>query len=127
MEDGRPPMTHRISKTILAGALLALSMLAGSLRAGVIDLDSTAGLLNSVTPATVTITPHPLWQPNNPVNPGDPTDTSAVWISYDATGYGDAVYQPPSNVLISFFQPFTSGNGFLTLNVWADDTAEGLL
>jgi len=117
-------MKRTFTTTILTGALLALSALAGSLNASVIDLDSKAGLLSSVAPfTTVTITPHPLWEPNNPINPGDPTDTSAVWISYAPTGFGDSVFQPQSNIPISIFQPFTSGAGFLTMNVWADDTA----
>jgi hypothetical protein len=120
-------MTLRISTSILAGALLALSTLAGPLHAGVIDLDSAPGLLNSASPFTVGITPHPLWQSNSPVNPGDPSDTSAVWISYAPTGYGDGVFQAQSNVPIRIFQPFTSGAGILTLNVWADDTADVLL
>src|SRR4051812_27172395 len=120
-------MKRIMSTTVLAGALLALSALAGSLRAGVIDLDSKAGLANSVAGSTVTITRHDLWQPNNPLNPGDPTDTSAVWISWDLTGYKDPVFQPKSGTPISFFQPFISGAGFLTLNVWADDTAEVFL
>jgi len=120
-------MKRIISTTLLAGALLALSTPAGSLRAGVIDLDSKAGLVNSVSASTVAITPHPLWEPNNPVNPGDPTDLSAVWISYADTGFGGADFQPQSNTPISIFQPFTSGAGFLNLNVWADDTAEVFL
>src|SRR5213075_2001674 len=63
------PMKRIISTTVLAGALLALSALAGPLHAGVIYLDSAAGLLNSASPLTVAITPHDLWQTNNPVNP----------------------------------------------------------
>ena len=59
--------------------------------------------------------------------PGDSNDTSAVWISYDHTGYGEGVFQPKSDTPISIFQPFTSGAGFLILKVWADDTAEVFL
>src|SRR5450759_1121239 len=43
---------------------------------------------------TVATTPHYAWQANNPVNPGNSTDNSAVWISYADTGYGGTQFQP---------------------------------
>jgi hypothetical protein len=109
--------------------LISLLSLAASSHASVIHLDSAPGLFNSISGATVAITPHSLWQQNNPVNPGDSSDTSAVWISYALTGYGDSYYQPPAGTdpAVSVFQNFTSGAGLLNLKVWADDTAEVLL
>jgi hypothetical protein len=114
---------------LLAGAVLTLGVISGQLQAGVINLDSLPGLPNSLTPATVAISVHPSWEPNNPVNPGNPADTSAVWISYDYTGYKDPVFQPYEGTtpVVSIFENFVSGPGFLTLNVWADDTSEVLL
>lgn len=89
-------------------------------------LNSTPGLTTSLGPVTVAITPHPAWQPNNPVNPGDPTDTSAVWISYKLSGYGDPEFQPFNGTVpvVSVFKNFASGAGDFFLNVWADDTAD---
>lgn len=109
--------------------LLSLLSLSASSYASVIHLDSAPGLFNSITGATVAITPHALWQQNNPVNPGDSSDNAAVWISYALTGYGDSSFQPPNGTdsVMSVIQSFTSAAGLLNLKVWADDTAEVLL
>jgi hypothetical protein len=99
-------------------------------RADVVELDSRQGLPTSLPGIySVTITPHPLWQPNNPTNPGDSTDSSAVWISDAKTGYGDSQFQPymGTTPVVSIFDNFQSGQGTLHLNVWADDTADVLL
>jgi hypothetical protein len=71
----------------------------------------------------------PLWQPNNPQNPGDLNDTSAVWISDAETGYGDSQFQPYEGTtpVVTVVENFQSGLGFLQLNVWADDTADVIL
>jgi len=78
---------------------------------------------------TVAITPDPWWEPNNPVNPGDPTDTSALWISYGDTGYGGSQFQPTEGTtpVVTVTDTFDSGAGTLFLDVWADDTADVLL
>lgn len=110
-------------------ALFSLIVLSSSAHAGTILLTSVPGLPNSLTPETVAITPHSAWAPNNPQNPMDPNDTSAVWISYAATGYGDPIWQPYSGTepVVSIFHNFTSNAGYLRLYVWADDTAQVLL
>jgi hypothetical protein len=117
--------TISLIRSLLPGALLAIATLSGSLCASTIHLDSQVGLANTLSSGTVAITPHLLWQSNNPVNPGDPTDTSAIWISYAFTGVGDADFQPEMDQtpVVTITDSFTSGSGFLTLNVWADDTA----
>lgn len=117
--------------------LLSLTLLlAGFAVAGTINLDSTAGLtavcdLGSVYPCstTVAVTPHPAWQANNPVNPGNSSDTSAVWISYALTGYGNSQFQPymGTTPVATVVDSFTSSAGLLTMNVWSDDTADVIL
>jgi hypothetical protein len=105
-------------------------LLAGIASADVIDLDSRAGLTTNLPGVTtVTITPDPLWEPNNPQNPGDPSDSSAVWISDIESGYGDSQFQPYEGTtpVVTVFDNFVSGAGLLTLNVWADDTADVIL
>lgn len=100
--------------------------------AAAVLLNSTAGLPADVTyngigmTATVTVNAHPSWQPNNPVNPGDPADSSAVWISYAKTGYFDSQFQPYQGTtpVFSVTKGFVSGAGMLNLHVWADDTAD---
>lgn len=113
----------------LAGTVLTLGIVAGTIQANVINLDSQPGLSNSINSATVAITPHPVWQANHPVNPGNAADTSAVWISYALTGYGDPTFQPymGTTPVVSIFDNFVSGDGALDLNVWADDTAQVFL
>lgn len=98
--------------------------------AGTILIDSQEGLFTSfANVATVAITPHPAWEPNNPVNPGDPNDGSAIWISYADTGYGGSEFQPSAgeSPVATVFDTFRSGAGMLTIYVWADDTAGILL
>lgn len=94
--------------------------------AGTIHLNSAPGLATSLGPTTVAITPHSLWQVNNPVNPGDPSDSSAVWISYMLSGFNGSQFQPHMGTtpVVSIFKNFTSSAGQLFLNVWADDTAD---
>jgi hypothetical protein len=110
-------------------SIVSILSFCAAAQAGTIGLNSQPGLANSLTPETVAITPHYLWQPNNPVNPMDPEDSSAVWISYAPTGYNDSSFQPYNGTspAVSIFHNFTSGPGYLRLNVWADDTAEVLL
>jgi len=109
-------------KNVLIGGIFAF----GLLHAGTIDLDSQPGLANSVSGATVLIGTHPWWQTNNPQNPGDPNDTSAVWISYGSTGFDGPVFQPFGGLsaVASIFHTFTSGAGALNLQVWSDDTTQ---
>src|SRR5687767_9893326 len=114
---------------LMTTAVLSLVILSAPAHAGLIILNSQPGLSNSLTPATVAITPHPAWQPNNPANPWNSTDKPAVWISYAGTGYGDPNFQPYNGTtpVVSIFENFTSAAGILTLNVWADDTSQVLL
>jgi hypothetical protein len=107
----------------------------GLLQASSIVLNSQAGLglvctwndagdicTPTATGTTVAITPHPVWQGNNPVNPGAP-DNSAVWISYAKTGHGEAVLAPfRADVPVWSLTQQISGT-WLNLHVWADDTA----
>jgi hypothetical protein len=120
-------------------------LFAGTASADLLHIDSGAGLqycLGDVTvaaslpcateaphTATVTITPHPAWEQNNPANPGDPSDHSAVWISYKASGYGDSEFQASmgETPVVTILYPFTSEQGRLLLRVWADDTAKVVL
>jgi len=111
---------------------VVLSALAwcGMASAATIAIDSQQGLFTSFAgAATVAITPHSAWEPNNPVNPGDATDRAAVWISYADTGFGGTQFQPPDgeSPVVTIYDTFLSGAGMLTLNVWADDTASVLL
>jgi hypothetical protein len=112
-------------------AVACLIVFFGStVRADVLDLDSRAGLATNLPGInTVTITPDPLWQSNNPQNPGDPNDTSAVWISDTESGYGDSQFQPYEGTtpVVTVIENFQSGQGLLQLNVWADDTADVIL
>jgi hypothetical protein len=118
-------MTH----PMLLGALVSFGLACSISHAGVIILNSQPGLANSLTPATVAITPAPAWQQNNPVNPGDPSESSAIWISHSETGYGDSDFQPfnGQTPVVRIYHDFTSAAGFLNLKVWADDTTEVLL
>jgi hypothetical protein len=115
----------------ITATIFSICMLFGGVAsADVIDLDSHAGLTTSLPGiTTVAITPDPLWQPNNPQNPGDPNDTSAVWISNGLSGYGDSQFQPYEGTtpVVTVFQDFVSGPGLLNLDVWADDTADVIL
>lgn len=107
-----------------------LLVFGGVARADVVELDSMAGLPTSIQGTdTVTITPHPLWEPNHPQNPGDASDYSAVWISDMQSGYGDSQFQPyeGQTPVVDVFDNFSSGAGLLHLDVWADDTADVIL
>ena len=97
--------------------------------ASLIDLDSGPGLTTNLPQVTVAVNPYPRWQQNDPVNPGDPSDTSAVWVSYADTGYFGSVFQPSEGTtsVVTVSDTFSSDAGTLTLNVWADDTADVLL
>ena len=85
------------------------------------------GAIGGGTGTTVAITPHPLWQVNNPFG------SEAVWISYADTGYGGSVLAPPNgsatnldgtHVIMTVTDSFAAGIGdSLHLTVWADDTA----
>jgi hypothetical protein len=117
-------------RTLFAAAACWIVISSGVICADVIDLDSGAGLATNLPGVdTVTITPDPLWQSNNPRNPGDPNDTSAVWISDGETGYGDSEFQPYEGTtpVVTVLENFQSGQGLLQLNVWADDTADVIL
>ncbi len=99
-------------------------------QASTIGLDSRAGLNVYVystgqNGSTVEIAPHPVWTPDHPVNPGDSSDNSAIWISYADTGYQGAHFQPymGDSPVMRVWETFVSGAGLLTLKVWADDTA----
>lgn len=122
--DGR-----KITLWIAAVTCLLAAMPA---KAGLILLNSGAGLSYSnlissgqtggvgASGTTVAITPHPLWQSNNP------NGSSAVWISYANTGYGGSHFQPfaGSTPVVSIFETFTnSGPNWLTLDIWSDDSA----
>lgn len=108
-----------------------LSCVSSALGATVL-LNSAAGLAADVnyngigSTTTVAVAPHPSWQVNNPVNPGDPADSSAVWISYAKTGYADSNFQPYQGItpVFSVIKGFASGAGLLNLKVWADDSAD---
>jgi hypothetical protein len=109
------------------GGLLLVLLISGIAAANTINSTAgksvTVGAFGAVaagTYSTVAITTHPAWQPNFP------DSSTAVWISYGLTGYGDSLFQPyeGTNVVASVFDTFTSANGdYLDLKVWSDDTA----
>jgi len=109
--------------------MVAFLLFSGVASADLLLLDSGPGLLTSFGTTTVAITPHPWWEPNNPVNPGDSGDSSAVWISFADTGYGGTHFQPTEGTtpVVTVFDTFSSDAGMLSLNVWADDTADVIL
>lgn len=113
----------------LARSILIFGVFCSVASADLLTLDSQSGLTTSAGVTTVAVTPDPLWQLNGPVNPGDAADTSAVWISYKDTGYGDSQYQSYEGTtpVVTVFDTFDSGAGTLLLDVWADDTADVLL
>jgi len=117
----------RILKAV--APMAAFLLFSGVASADLLLLDSAPGLLTSFGSTTVAITPHPFWEPNNPVNPGDPNDTSAVWISYEDNGYGGSQFQQTEGTkpVVTVFDTFSSDPGMLTLDVWADDTADVIL
>jgi hypothetical protein len=117
-------------RTLSAAVAYLIVSSSGIVRADVIDLDSRAGLATNLPGIeTVTVTPDPLWQPNDPQNPGDSNDSSAVWISDAESGYGDSQFQPYEGTtpVVTVLENFQSGQGLLQLNVWADDTADVIL
>ena len=103
---------------------------AATVTATTITLDSQSGMNVYVYATqnwtnTVAIAAHPVWMTNNPANPGDPTDHSAVWISYADTGYQGSNFQPYEGAapVMRISQTFSSGVGLFMLQVWADDAA----
>ncbi len=99
-----------------------------------VDIVSVAGndiitpTANSISTNTITvaITPHPLWQANNPLGRG------AVWVSNALTGVNpDNQSQPTvdtgdadADIIFTIDETFTiSDKGILDLTIWADDTA----
>jgi hypothetical protein len=101
---------------------------AATATATTITLDSKSGLNVYVYGSenwtnTVAIAAHPAWMPNNPTNPGDPTDNSAVWISYADTGYQGSNFQPYEGTtpVMNIVQTFSAGAGLFTFKIWADD------
>jgi hypothetical protein len=110
--------------------VLSAIVWSGVVSAATINIDSRQGLFTSFAGIqTVAITPHSVWEANRPVNPGDPTDTAAIWISYADTGFGGTQFQPAAagTPVVTIFDTFQSGAGMLMLYVWADDTASVLL
>ena len=123
------PVKSMINKCFGRMAFTAL-LFNGVAFADLLLLNSGAGLTTSMGGVTtVAVDPHPSWQSNNPVNPGDPTDTSAVWISFADTGYGGNHLQPfeGTTPVVTIYDQFQSDPGMLLLNVWADDSADVLL
>lgn len=118
-----------MNRRMLIGAIVSLGAVCSISHAGVIFLNSQPGLANSLTAATVAITPEPRWQPNNPTIPGGTGSSSAVWISHVESGFGDSHFVPFGGIVhvMSVYHDFTSAAGILNLSVWADDTAEVLL
>jgi hypothetical protein len=103
-----------------------MALWCGAASAATIAIDSQQGLFTSFAGVeTVAISPHSAWEPNHPVNPGDSTDSAAIWISYADTGVGGAHFQQAggTTLVATVFDTFGSGEGTLTLYVWADDTA----
>ena len=102
----------------------------GMASAATILIDSHQGLFTSFAGVeTVAITPHPAWEPNHPTNPGNASDSAAVWISFADTGFGGTHFQPSAGTtpVVTVFDTFQSGAGMLSMYVWADDTASVLL
>ncbi len=102
-------------------SLPALSLLAilsiVPAHAGLVLIDSAAGLDNNATGTSVAINPHPAWQTNNP------DGSAAVWISHKDSGYMGSEYVSTGTV-VEFYHNFSVGGaGWLDLKVWADDTA----
>jgi hypothetical protein len=102
----------------------------GMASAATILIDSRQGLFTSFAGVeTVAIAPHSAWEPNHPTNPGDASDSAAVWVSFADTGYGGKRFQPSAGPapVVTIFDTFQSGAGMLSMYVWADDTASVLL
>src|ERR1035437_5807 len=110
--------------------LLSAMAWGGMASAATILIDSQQGLFTSFAGVeTVAITPHSAWEPNHPTNPGDASDSAAVWISFADTGFGGTHFQPSAGTtpVVTVFDTFQSGAGMLSMYVWADDTASVLL
>src|SRR4030095_14475289 len=61
-----------VSIVRLVGWVITVPVLLGSLaHADLLYLDSRSGLSTGLGPVTVAVSPHPVWQPDNPANPGD--------------------------------------------------------
>ncbi len=86
------------------------------------DNDAVCGSSASCSGSTVTITPHGLWQVNNPHNSG------AVWVSYADTGITGSLAptgQPDSGKLMSITLNLANAvvGSAINFKIWADDTA----
>lgn len=108
----------------VVGFVLALAM-APLANAGVITSnagDDCKDLTGGVSYSCVAITPHAVWQPNDPLGEG------AEWISFTSSGVEQgAVYLTSSlDALMRVTEEVMVGPGgaILTLTVWADDTAD---
>ena len=104
-----------------SGAALAIPIISG-------DSTETCTLGPALPAGACTVfdpvSPHAAWQTVNPNGQG------AVWISYAATGITGSTLAPPSGMtmVVKITETFTAGIGdVLTLDVWADDTAEVLI
>src|ERR1035438_6053372 len=75
--------------------ILSVMACCGVASAATILIDSQQGLFTSFAGVeTVAIAPHSAWEPNHPTNPGDASDSAAVWISFADTGFGGTYFQP---------------------------------
>jgi hypothetical protein len=113
-------------------AAIAIAFLPGVVRADT-DIDSKAGLtaclLDSTgacatSETTVATGVDPLWEPNYPTNPSDPTDKSAYWIGAVDSGYNGADYVASQTYPVyRITDTFTASTAAtLELDVWADDS-----
>ena len=130
----------KLRRSVVQGLMMFCLLGAGLLKADIL-LVSTASLpvclynadatqCTAVAGGSVATNPHPLWEPNHPANPGQATDTSAVWISYADTGYLGSYFQAEKDTIpvFNWTEYFsTVGNATLYLKVWADDTARIIL
>jgi hypothetical protein len=114
----------------LIGISLSVAGIAGTAQATLIDIVSEAGTSCTYesgsglagTCTTETITPHGLWQSNDPVVPG----YGGVWVSYADTGINGSTVAPTSgDAIFSITETFTvSESSLLDFWIWADDTAD---
>jgi len=105
-----------------SGAALAIPIISG-------DSTETCTLGPALSPGGACtvfdpVSPHAAWQTVNPNGQG------AEWVSYADTGVTGSTLTPPSGMtlVVTITETFTAGIGdVLTLDVWADDTAEVLI
>lgn len=124
-------------KTAAVFALVVVALLGSVTAAPAIAIYSAGGAgdgYGTLTCASGTVTCGPgiaaltkipsVWQPNNP------NASNAVWVSFDAShgSTGPNVAAPnanPGNQTVTFNYSFTLATpGKLSLNIWADDTAQ---